>query len=131
MKLSLRHMLLFCGSVIAGVYLHEIGHAVAGWVEGVPIIPTPAKEYVLRSQLHWSKEIWIALGGVIGTTVAALAAALYFWGQPGSDREAILAGAFFPSPFIPCVFCLSDEGMTQRNGKLHKLLLACRLLATR
>lgn len=89
-------MLLFSGSLIAGVYLHEIGHAVAGWVNGVAIVPTPAKEYILQLELDWSKEIWIALGGVIGTTVAALAAALYFWRQPCSDREAVLAGAFLP-----------------------------------
>jgi hypothetical protein len=58
--------------------------------------------------LHWSKEIWIALGGVIGTTVAALAAALYFWRQPCSD------------------ICWSDEGTTLQSGRLHKLLSVCR-----
>ena len=59
-------MLLFSATVIAGAYLHEIGHAVAGWVNGVAIVPTPAKEYILQSHLDWSKEIWIALGGVTG-----------------------------------------------------------------
>jgi hypothetical protein len=131
MKLSLRYMLLFVGSVIAGVYLHEIGHAVAGWVNGVTVVPTPAKEYVLRSQLHWSKEIWIALGGVIGTTVAALAAALYFWRQPCSDREAVLAGAFLPVGVYTLRFLLVGQGTTLRSGRLHKLLLACRQRAMR
>jgi len=42
MKLSIRYMLLFSATVIAGAYLHEIGHAVAGWVNGVAIVPTPA-----------------------------------------------------------------------------------------
>jgi len=110
MKLSLRYMLLFCGSVIAVVYLHEIGHAVAGWVNGIAVVPTPAKEYILQSQLPWSKEIWIALGGVIGTTVAALAAALYFWRKPCSDREAILAGAFLPVGVYTLRFVLVGRG---------------------
>ena len=39
------------GSLIAGVYLHEVGQAVAGWVNGVAVVPTPAKEYILQSQL--------------------------------------------------------------------------------
>ena len=110
MKLSLRYILLFVGSIIAAVYLHEIGHAVGGWVNGVAIVPTPAKEYVLQSQLDWSKEIWIALGGVIGTTVAALAAALCFWRQPCSDREAVLAGAFLPVGIYTLRFLLVGRG---------------------
>ena len=107
MKLSIRYMLLFSATVIAGVYLHEIGHAVAGWLNGVAIVPTPAKEYILQLELDWSKEIWIALGGVIGTTVAALAVALCF------------------------DICWWEEGTTLRSGRLHKLLSVCRLLATR
>jgi hypothetical protein len=110
MKLSIRYILLFVGSIIAAVYLHEIGHAVVGWLNGVVIVPTPAKEYILQSQLDWSKEIWIALGGVIGTTVAALAAAFYFWRQPCSDREAILAGAFLPVGVYTLRFVLVGRG---------------------
>jgi hypothetical protein len=110
MKLSIRYMLLFSATVIAGVYLHEIGHAVAGWLNGVAIVPTPAKEYILQSELGWSKEIWIALGGVVGTTVAALAAALYFWRQPCSDREAVVAGAFLPLGLYTLRFLLVGRG---------------------
>src|ERR1019366_10149356 len=89
MKLSIRYVLLFSGAIIAGLYLHEIGHAVAGWIEGVAIFPTPAKEYVLQSQLGWNKEIWIALGGPVGTMLAALAAVLCFWYKPCLDREVV------------------------------------------
>jgi hypothetical protein len=60
--------------------------------------------------LDWSKEIWIALGGVIGTTVAALAAALYFWRQPCLDREAVLAGAFLPIGVYTLRFLLVGRG---------------------
>jgi hypothetical protein len=98
-KPIIRYTLIFSGAFIGGVYLHEVGHAVAGWVNGVAVVPTPAKEYVLQYQLPWSKEIWIALGGVIGTTVAVLAAGLYFWRKPCFDREAVLAGALLPPGF--------------------------------
>jgi len=110
MKLSIRYVMLFSGAIIAGVYLHEIGHAVVGWMDGVAIVPTPAKEYVLQSQLGWDKEIWIALGGVVGTTVSALAAALYFWRKPCPDSEAILIGAFLPLGLYSVRFLLVGRG---------------------
>jgi len=31
MKARVRYALVFTGSTVAGVYVHEIGHAVAGW----------------------------------------------------------------------------------------------------
>jgi hypothetical protein len=110
MKLSIRYMLIFLGALIAGVYLHEIGHAVAGLVNGVAVIPTPAKEYVRQSQLDWSKEIWVALGGVIGTIVAVLAAGVYLWRKPCLDREAILAGALLPPGVYTLRFLLVGRG---------------------
>jgi len=110
MKLSIRYMLLFLGTIVAGVYLHEVGHAVAGWVNGVAIVPTPAKEYVLQPRLGWNKEIWISLGGVAGTTVAVLAATLYFCLKPCFDREAILAGAVLPLVLYTLRFLLVGRG---------------------
>jgi hypothetical protein len=110
MKLSLRYLLIFFAAMVAGVYLHEVGHSVAGWVNGIAMVPTPAKEYVLQSQLAWNKEIWIALGGVLGTTLAVLAAGLYFWRKPCLDREAILAGALLPLAFYTLRFLLVGRG---------------------
>jgi hypothetical protein len=103
-------MSLFVGALTVGVYLHEIGHAVAGWIMGIAVVPTPAKEYVLQSQLAWNKEIWISFGGPVGTTVAALAAILYFWRKPCSDREALLAGAFLPLGLYSLRFLLVGRG---------------------
>jgi len=103
-------MLLFSGPLIAGVYLHEVGHAAAGWVNGVALVPTPAKEYILQSQLDWSKAIWLALGGVIGTTVAPLAAAFNLWRQPRLDAEAIWAGVFLPVGVYTFRFVLVGRG---------------------
>jgi len=110
MKLSIRYLLIFFAAAIAGVYLHEVGHAAVGWVNGIAVVPTPAKEYVLQSQLAWNKEIWIKLGGVLGTTLAVLAAGLYFWRKPCLDREAILAGALLPLGLYTLRFLLVGRG---------------------
>lgn len=110
MKLSIRYLLIFFAATIAGCYLHEVGHAVFGWVNGIAVFPTPAKEYVLQSQLAWNKETWIALGGVLGTTVVVLAAGLYFWRKPCLDREAIFAGALIPLAFYALRFLLMGRG---------------------
>lgn len=110
MRRRVRYALIFSVAVIAGVYVHEIGHAIAGWVCGVAVVPTPAKEYVLQAQLGWRTETWIALGGVIGTTVSILAAALYFWRKPSSTSEAILAGAFIPPGLYTIRFLVVGRG---------------------
>jgi len=102
MKRGVTYILIFCGALLAGVYLHEFGHAVAGWVQGIAVLPTPAKEYILRSQLDWSKETWIALGGITGTAVAVLIAMLYFWRKPCLNREAVVLGALL----VPGVYTL-------------------------
>lgn len=41
MKATIRYALVFTGAAVAGVYLHEIGHAVAGWIQGIAVVPTP------------------------------------------------------------------------------------------
>ena len=110
MKLNIRYLLIFFAATVAGIYMHEVGHAVLGWVNGIAMVPTPAKEYVLQSQLAWNKEIWIALGGVLGTTVVVLAAGLYFWRKPCLDSEAILAGALLPLAFYSLRFLLVGRG---------------------
>ena len=126
MKLSIRCVLLYCVAIIAAVYLHEIGHTVAGSMEGVAIVPTPAKEYVLQSQLDWNKEIWIALGGPIGTTVAALAAALYFWRKPRPESELILFGAFLPLGLYSLRYILLGRGHDDTEWQAAQTALGLR-----
>ena len=126
MKLSIRYIFIFLGALIAGVYLHEVGHAAAGWVDGVAVIPTPAKEYILQSRLDWSKEIWVALGGVIGTTVAVLAAGVYFWRKPCLDTEAILGGAFLPVGVYTLRFLLAGRGHDETEWQAAQTALGLR-----
>ena len=110
MKLSGRYFLIFSAAFVAGCYVHEVGHAAFGWLEGVAVFPTPAKEYVLQAQLDWSKYVWVALGGPVGTTLAALAATAYYGCNPSLDSEAILAGAFAPPGIYDLFFLLRGRG---------------------
>ena len=102
MKNRLRFVLTFMSVCIIGVYLHEIGHAVAGWVQGIAIVPTPAKEYVLRDQVDWTHQIWISLGGVAGTTLLVLGTLVWYVRQQRPKADAVLAGVLLP----PCVYTI-------------------------
>jgi len=95
---------------MAGVYLHEIGHAVAGWIQGIAMVPTPAKEYILQSQVSWNQEIWISLGGPVGTTLAVVGATLYFLRERRPEAEAVLLGALLPLSLYTIRFVLAGRG---------------------
>lgn len=96
MKDHLRFALLFAGVCVAGVYAHEIGHAVAGWVQGVPVVPTPAKEYILREEIEWRQRIWVSLGGVAGTALLVLGTLLWYVRERRPWADAVLAGVLVP-----------------------------------
>jgi hypothetical protein len=102
MKPSIRYAFVFAGTAIAGAYLHEIGHAVGGWVQGIAVVPTPAKEYILRSQVDWNQDIWICLGGPVGTTLAMVGAMLYFLRKRRPEAEAVILAALVP----PCLYTI-------------------------
>jgi hypothetical protein len=110
MKARVHYGLVFAAATFAGVYLHEIGHATAGWVLGIAVVPTPAKEYILRSEVSWNQEIWISLGGVVGTTLAIVGATLYFLRQRRPEAEAILLGALIPPCLYTVRFLLAGRG---------------------
>jgi hypothetical protein len=110
MKASVRYALVFAGATLAGVYLHEIGHAAAGWMQGIAVVPSPTKEYILRPQVYWNQEIWIALGGVVGTTLAAVGATLYFLRVRSPVAEAVLFGALIPPWAYTIRFLLQGRG---------------------
>ncbi|MCC7263384.1 MAG: hypothetical protein IT369_12775 [Candidatus Latescibacteria bacterium] len=100
LKGNLRFVLAFAGACLVGVYIHEIGHAVAGWVQGIPVFPTPAKEYILLDQVEWDQETWISLGGVIGTVLVVLGTLLWYVRSNRFIADAILAGVLL----TPCLY---------------------------
>ena len=102
MKSNARFTLVFVSVCIGGVYVHEIGHAILGWVQGVPILPTPAKEYVLQTQVDWHQRIWISLGGVAATALLVVGALVWYAREQQPAADAVLAGILMP----PCLYTL-------------------------
>jgi len=99
MKTDRRFILAFAGAALGGVCLHEIGHAVAGWIQGIPVFPTPAKEYVLLDRVEWSRMTWIALGGVVTTALLAAGTLVWYVRTRHARADAVLAGILLP-PFV-------------------------------
>jgi len=127
---------------VAGVYLHEIGHAVVAWAQGIPTVPTPAKEYILRGQVEWAQETWISLGGVAASALLVIGTVIWYLRRDRPAVGAVLAGVLV-SPFAYTVrFLLVGRGHDSTEwqaaqaalgaapaGHLVDLLFLCLLLA--
>jgi hypothetical protein len=94
MKGLLRFFVIFVVALIASAYVHELGHSIAGWAQGVAVVPTPFKDYVLRDQIQWRQRIWISLGGVAGTMLLATGTLMWQTLKDRAHGDAILAGVF-------------------------------------
>lgn len=91
--------LLFLSASICSMYAHELGHAAAGWVQGIPVFPSPAKEYVLLTTIEWRKQIWIAFGGPAVTVIVLSLAILWASRNRGQASCAALAGVLVEPAF--------------------------------
>ena len=67
--------LVFAAAIVVSVFVHELGHCTVPWLHGYPAIPTPAKEYILKP-LPEAVQNQMALGGIIGSVLALVAAAV-------------------------------------------------------
>ncbi len=101
--------LLFAGSFVGAVYIHEIGHCIFAWLQGCPAIPTPAKEYFLRPPPPGSQNL-ISLGGIIGSVVVLIGAMCWLLFKPDATRSALLAGAMTIPGFYTLRFLLAGRG---------------------
>ncbi len=111
MEDDVRFALVFSVTCLAGMLVHEVGHAVAGWVQAIAVVPTPAKDYVLQGQVEWSRQIWISFGGVAGTTVLVLGTAFWYLRASATRRsDAVLAGVFLPLCAYSIRFLLLGRG---------------------
>jgi hypothetical protein len=98
MKGASRFLGVFGVTVIAAVFGHELGHSVMAWAQGIPIVPTPAKAYILRAEVPWAAMVWISLGGV-ATSLLTGVGALIWYGRPRpAAADAVLAGVLV-APF--------------------------------
>jgi nitrate reductase gamma subunit len=92
MRSRVRIALIFLAAFVGAAFLHETGHAIFGFAEGIPVVPTPAKEYVLRPEVEWRQEVWIALGGVVATATITAGTILWYRHQLRPEADAVLAG---------------------------------------
>jgi len=83
--------------ILFSVYIHEIGHCIVAWVNGISAIPTPAKEYALDPIPEYLEK-YIDAGGVAGTIIVSLVGISFFLFKPTTLRSTIMAGTI-ASPF--------------------------------
>jgi hypothetical protein len=105
-----RVVVVFAITGIAAVLGHEIGHAVAGWVQGIPVVPTPIKAYVLKEQIDWREQIWISMGGVATTALLAIGTLLWYLREHRVIADAVLAGVMLPLFAYTARFLLAGRG---------------------
>lgn len=98
MRNSARSFLVFLTAIVGCAFVHELGHCIAGWVQGVVVVPTPFKEYVLLDEIDWSRQIWIAFGGVAATVALVTGTIIWYMRRDRRNGDAILAGVLL-TPF--------------------------------
>lgn len=102
MKNTFYFVIVFIVTLLSSCFLHELGHAVAGWVQGIAVVPTPLKEYVLQNQIEWRQEIWISLGGVLATVLITLGVFIWYKFTEWRLSDAVLAGILL----MPCAYTI-------------------------
>lgn len=100
---------IFAAAIVLSVFIHELGHCTVAWVHGYPAIPTPAKEYILKP-LPEGMQNQMALGGIVGSVIALVAASLWFQLRPGAISSSMLAGAMTMPGFYTLRFVLAGRG---------------------
>jgi len=105
-----RRLAPFVAVVFAAAVAHEMGHAIVAWILGIPAVPTPLKDYLLRDQISWDVYRWIALGGVAASGLTAIGALGWYLRANSRARDRILAGALV-MPFAFSVrYALAGRG---------------------
>jgi hypothetical protein len=64
-------------AAMLGIWLHEIGHCIPAWFNGIAAFPSPANEYILHP-VSTDLNQNISLGGYIGTVFFIITASLVF-----------------------------------------------------
>lgn len=101
---------IFMAICFIGCCIHEFGHAVFGWVQGIPVLLTPAKEYILQAEVDWNQRARISLGGVVATALLAVGVLLWYALTRRQDADAVLAGVL-EVPFAYTLrFALAGRG---------------------
>jgi hypothetical protein len=79
-------------TAMAGIWIHEIGHCIPAWLNGIPAFPSPANEYILHP-VSTELNQCISLGGYVGTLLFIIIALLVFLLTNFRYKTEIYAGA--------------------------------------
>lgn len=66
LKTEIRTWGIYFTTLVLAIYLHELGHCIPAWMEGVVAIPTPCKEYITQD-ISDNLQQKVSLGGIIAT----------------------------------------------------------------
>ena len=88
-------------TIFLSIYVHEIGHCLPAWIEGVRAIPTPAKEYI-TDDIPINLKQSISLGGIVGTVLFSLMVFVFYLKKYFKYGSAILAGSIA----VPGIYAL-------------------------
>lgn len=105
-----RFVLTFCAAICASALAHELGHAIVGLTQGLRVVPTPFKEYVLAPTVDWQQYRVLALGGPIGTLIAVVASGAWFLRRRSADSEAAFIGALLTPAAYSLRYLLVGRG---------------------
>jgi hypothetical protein len=110
MRENARLLVIFATTCIGGVFVHELGHAIGGWIQGIAVVPTPAKEYILQAHVEWHQMTWIAFGGVAATAFLTLGTVIWYVRQSQPAADVVLAGILLPPLAYTMRFLLAGRG---------------------
>jgi hypothetical protein len=83
---------IYFSTLFLAIYIHELGHCIPAWMDGVRAIPTPAKEYI-NQVIPPGLQEQVSLGGIIGTVLFTVLTTCFFLLKDYKHGSAILAGA--------------------------------------
>jgi hypothetical protein len=79
-------------TLLTAIYIHELGHCIPAWINGVVAIPTPAKEYIMGT-ISDDLQQSVSLGGIIGTILFTVLTILFYLIKTHKYSSAVLAAA--------------------------------------
>ena len=108
-KIEFKIWTIYLTTILISVYVHEIGHCIPAWINGVQAIPTPAKEYISDAIPMKLKE-YVSLGGIMGSILFSLIIIVLYLTRPFKYNSAILAGAIAIPGIYTLRFILAGRG---------------------
>jgi hypothetical protein len=89
---ELKSWAIYFLTAMFGIWIHEIGHCIPAWLNGIAAFPSPANEYILHPVSNDLNQ-YISLGGYTGTLIFIIIVLLVFLFTNFRFRSEMYAGA--------------------------------------